>query len=243
VTKSPRVLEPEAPVVLRMSHEAASPGTQGLQMRYPFPYQGAANPPALAFGKNRHRPKSVPVRGTVGHRYRGECDVPNQAPVHFSHERDRERLGGTQRGDDEVLRLTADGRVLNAATVTSAMALASALVSLLMSILSVTYLDSSLDWPTRLGRWSSLPPVGRKGGSRQSPPVPPNPGRPGPPESRLETRGMKLTCRADPCHYLLWNALRLKESAGGVMRTYRQPPPTGDAGVPGRDRGARSPSG
>jgi hypothetical protein len=43
---------------------------------------------------------------------------------------------------------------LNAATVTSAMALTSALVSLLISTLSIMYLNSSLDWPTSYSKVS-----------------------------------------------------------------------------------------
>ena len=72
--------------------------------------------------------------------------MSNYSPIHFCYERDRERLGSTQCGNDELLRMIA--RVLNAATVSSAMALTSALVSPLISTLSVMYLNSSLDWPT-----------------------------------------------------------------------------------------------
>jgi hypothetical protein len=34
--------------------------------------------------------------------------MSHSAPVHFSYERDRERLGGTQCGNDELLRMIAD---------------------------------------------------------------------------------------------------------------------------------------
>ncbi len=38
--------------------------------------------------------------------------MSHYAPTHFSYERDRERLGGTQCGNDELLRLIADGQSL-----------------------------------------------------------------------------------------------------------------------------------
>ena len=34
--------------------------------------------------------------------------MSHYAPIHFSYKRDRERLGGTQCGDDELLRVIAD---------------------------------------------------------------------------------------------------------------------------------------
>ena len=34
--------------------------------------------------------------------------MSHYAPIHFSYERDRERLGGTQCGNDELLRVIAD---------------------------------------------------------------------------------------------------------------------------------------
>lgn len=99
--KPPDVLETEAPVVSRMTHEAASPGTKGFQTQHPFLYQRAANASSLVLRQYRHRSKSVPVRGPVGNRHRGECDMSDYAPIHFSYKRDRERLGGTQCGNDE----------------------------------------------------------------------------------------------------------------------------------------------
>jgi len=38
--------------------------------------------------------------------------MSHHAPIHFSHERDRERLGGTQCGNDELLRVMADRQSL-----------------------------------------------------------------------------------------------------------------------------------
>jgi hypothetical protein len=110
--KAPDVLEPEAPVVLRMSHEAASPGTKVFQTQYPFLYQRAANASSLVLRQDRHRSKSIPVRGPVGNRHRGKGDMSHYAPLHFSYKRDRERLGSTQCGNDELLRLIADGQRL-----------------------------------------------------------------------------------------------------------------------------------
>jgi hypothetical protein len=59
------VPEAEAPVVLRMFHEATPPGSEGSQPGEPFPDQSAADPLALAFRPDRDRAESVPVRGTV----------------------------------------------------------------------------------------------------------------------------------------------------------------------------------
>jgi hypothetical protein len=38
--------------------------------------------------------------------------MSDYAPIHFSYKRDCKRLGGTQRGNDELLRLVADGQGL-----------------------------------------------------------------------------------------------------------------------------------
>jgi hypothetical protein len=95
-----------------MPDETASAGTQALQPRQSFPDQRAADPPALVFRQYRHRPESVPVPGTVGHRHWGEGDVSHYAPIHFRHEGDRERFAGAQGGDDELLRMITDGQRL-----------------------------------------------------------------------------------------------------------------------------------
>jgi hypothetical protein len=58
--------------------------------------------------------------------------MPYHAAIQFCDERHREGLGGAQRRNDELLLLIS--RVLNAAAVTSAIAVASASVSLLMTI-------------------------------------------------------------------------------------------------------------
>ena len=73
---------------------------------------------------------------------------PTTRPSTSATSENRERLGSTQRGNDELLRMIADCQSLERSAVTSAMALTSALVSLLISTLSVMYLNSSLDWPT-----------------------------------------------------------------------------------------------
>src|SRR5574341_42828 len=75
VSKAPNVLEPKAPIVIRMSHKAASPGAKAFQPREPLQDQSTANTLPLVVGQYRYRPKAIPVRRTIGDLHQRKCDV------------------------------------------------------------------------------------------------------------------------------------------------------------------------
>ena len=66
------ISESEARVVARVAHEAAASGVQGLQARQALLDQRPADALPLLLRQDGHGAQAVPVRRTVGKRYRRE---------------------------------------------------------------------------------------------------------------------------------------------------------------------------
>jgi hypothetical protein len=91
--ESRRVPESELSIIFRMPHQAAAPGSHGLQPRQPLPDQRLADAPSLEFRQDGNRPQPVPVRGAVRKRQRRKGDVSDDTSLHF---RDKRQSEGTR---------------------------------------------------------------------------------------------------------------------------------------------------
>lgn len=59
-----------------------------------------------------HRPEAIPVRRSVREGHEREGDMSDHLPIEFRDQRFRQRSGGTQRLDDELLGVLADSEGL-----------------------------------------------------------------------------------------------------------------------------------